>query len=473
MDYNRKYQCKYCDYKGNREQLVNHIENKHPEYVNDEYPAARIVYNHLNKVETGKCIICGKPTKWNDKTWKYCRHCGGTACKEKIKESYRKNAIAARGTYNFTKDPAHLEKMLAGRKISGVYTCSNGAKKTYTGSYERKAIEFMDKVLQMDPDDIMMPGPIFEYEYNGETHKWITDIYYMPYNLVIEVKDGGDNPNTREMPEYRAKQLAKEKAIVKLGTYNYLRLTNNNFEQLLQMFTALRLAMIDDTAETRKAIIRINESVDSVIEEDLTCTMKPDMALLFIYDELNESVQKIGFTDMASDMCIMPINGKLVEVPKAEIVTRTLTYLIKDPDLIDLSTVVEAFKSGTTVRPYEIFKLITGRDFITITQLLLEPNLELLPLTNETFSEMVTNALDMIPDVYCESTYTCGLPKELTDKIKRNNIKLNDSLKGYYLEYSQSFPALATKPTQSLYDTISQLDTFILLINKYGGVCNG
>ncbi len=470
MDYNRKFKCKYCDYKGNREQLVNHIESKHGEFVNDEYPPARIVYNHLNHVETGKCIICGKPTKWNDKTWKYYRHCGSESCKEKIKETYRKNAIAAKGIYNFTKDPKHLEKMLAARKISGVYTCSNGAKKTYTGSYERKAIEFMDKVLNIDPDDIMMPGPIIEYEYDGQLHSWITDIYYIPYNLIIEVKDGGDNPNNREMTEYRAKQLAKEKSIVSLGTYNYLRLTNNNFAQLLQMFTALRIAMINDTDETRKAIIQINES--TTLEQ--TCSNKPDLALLFVYDEIHSTIEKIGITNMSSQYCIIPENGRLKEVSKYDLPYDTLTYLIKDSSNINIGTIKESYNNNVPVNNYTIFESLFNKEFISLSQLMLEDNLVKLDLTSKTFSELTKNALDKVSDIYhIESTHINNLPEEMINKMDRYNIKLNDSIDGYYLESIGIEPVLATTPTQSLYDTINQLDTFALLVNRYGGNING
>ena len=60
----------------------------------------------------------------------------------------------------------------------------------------------------------MAPGPILEYDHEGKTHLYITDFYYQPYNLIIEVKDGGDNPNKRNMPEYRQKQIEKEKYII-------------------------------------------------------------------------------------------------------------------------------------------------------------------------------------------------------------------------------------------------------------------
>ena len=89
-------------------------------------------------------------------------------------------------------------------------------------------------------------------------------MYLIPFNLLIEVKDGGDNKNTRPMQSYREKQLAKEDAIIKLGTFNYLRLTNNNFEQLLITLAELKEQMIDDTEENSKPIININEEVQTL-----------------------------------------------------------------------------------------------------------------------------------------------------------------------------------------------------------------
>ena len=122
----------------------------------------------------------------------------------------------------------------------------------------------MDKVLHIPSKDILAPGPIIEYEYKGKKHKYISDIYLIPFNLLIEVKDGGDNKNTRPMKSYREKQLAKEDAIIKIGTFNYLRLTNNNFEQLLITLAELKEQMIDDSEENSKPIININEEVQTL-----------------------------------------------------------------------------------------------------------------------------------------------------------------------------------------------------------------
>ena len=68
----------------------------------------------------------------------------------------------------------------------------------------------------------------------------------IPYNLIIEVKDGGDNPNNRSIPEYRAKQISKEKMI-----------TNNDFGQLLSMLAELKKQVVDKHED--EPLYRIND----------------------------------------------------------------------------------------------------------------------------------------------------------------------------------------------------------------------
>ena len=153
----------------------------------------------------------------------------------------------------------HQEKMLKGRHISGEYVFPDGYKIGYVGSFEKNFLEFMDQVLHCKGQDIQEPGPVLDYIYKGSKHQWITDFYYIPYNLVIEIKDGGDNPNKKSMPDSRERQVYKEKMITDLGTMNYLRLTNNNFSQLLEIFAELKMQMVDDSNENQKVIIRINK----------------------------------------------------------------------------------------------------------------------------------------------------------------------------------------------------------------------
>lgn len=259
--YKRKYQCPYCNEKYDRIKLVDHIEKKHSEFIPKDFTASRIVFNTVNKKEKGKCTICGKESPWDEDKCRYDRFCSDK-CKKAYEQLAAERLKRVRGMtkQEMLKDPEYQNNvMLANRSISGKYKFQDGTIRTYVGSYEHKFLEFMDKFLNVKSEDLETPGPIIEYKFKGETHKWITDAYYAPYNLAFDIKDGGDNPNKREMPEYRAKQIAKEDAIRKQGKYNYIRLTDNKFEQLIELMLELKELYIENNGEYNP-IIRINES---------------------------------------------------------------------------------------------------------------------------------------------------------------------------------------------------------------------
>lgn len=254
----RRIACPLCRRKDFKDKLIRHIEKDHEDIIGD-ISAEQFLYDKTHP-GSGKCIVCGNKTDWNEKTGKYHRLCSNPRCKEEMRAKFKKNMIRVHGKVSLLDDAAHQAKMLANRSISGTYVYSDGTKFTYTGSYEYKAIEFMDKVLHCNSKDIIMPGPVIDYtDQYGNSRQWITDIYYVPYNLIIEVKDGGDNPNNRQMDEYRAKQVSKEAELIKLGEYNYLRLVDNKFVQLMEVLALLKDQEINEP-NTDNKIIRINES---------------------------------------------------------------------------------------------------------------------------------------------------------------------------------------------------------------------
>lgn len=255
-----KYHCPFCDEKYPRMELIDHVEKEHSALIPENYTATRVVYEAINKTDHGTCMICKKNVySWNEKISRYNNLCDNPKCREEVRRIALERHMRVYNKPTLLNDPMQQEKMLSNRHISGKYKYSDGTIFTYTGKYEKATIEFMDKVLNIDSKDIQMPGPVLDYDFNGETHSWITDIYYIPANLIIEVKDGGNNPNKREMPVYRGKQLAKEVMITNLGKFNYLRLTNNNFAQLLEALAEIKYENLDQKTATHVSFF-INES---------------------------------------------------------------------------------------------------------------------------------------------------------------------------------------------------------------------
>lgn len=275
----KRYKCPYCELRDERKKLIAHIDKRHEEMLPEGYDGARTVYDMINHTNGhGTCRICKKDTQWNMSSQRYDVLCGNPKCKEAMREEYKKNMIRVKGTYNILNDPEQQQKMLANRKISGKYRYSDGTVFIYTGSYEKKLLEFEDAVMNIPSKDIMMPGPTIEYMYNGKKHFYIADQLYIPYNLIIEIKDGGDNKNGKETPGMiasRQKTIEKEKVITDKGEYNYLRLTNNDFVQLIEIFMELKENYMSGNDSK---VVRIHEGTKSVINPNYKPNGKKDLS---------------------------------------------------------------------------------------------------------------------------------------------------------------------------------------------------
>lgn len=277
MAVNRYYSCPYCNKKFTKENLPAHLEKNHIDELPEEFTPLRMTFHIVNnKPVTYRrpCRICKQGTDWDENKGRYNFLCNKKSCHDAWVEQMKKIMGDKMGINRQTSTPEGLEKMLANRKISGKYKFQDGSEKVYTGSYEKKALEFLDKVMNIKSEDLMCPGPILKYsflspnapkekpaddktDYN-EYHIYIPDMYYIPYNLLIEVKDGGNRPNKNEsLAATRKRQIAKEKFIIENTDYNYLRLTDNDFSQLLSVFADLKIHLIESNNER---VIHVNEA---------------------------------------------------------------------------------------------------------------------------------------------------------------------------------------------------------------------
>lgn len=326
--YNKKYKCPYCEFKFDRDKLARHIDKYHNDMIPETYTAARVAFNTINKKDTGRCIICHEPSPWNEDKQRYERLCGSKKCHDaylKICENRMKKKYNGKTKQDFLNDPKFQDKMLKGRSISGEYKFPNGVSIPYVGSYEKNFLEFMDKFLHVEAEDIQAPGPTIEYFYQGKKHFWITDFYYIPYNLVLDIKDGGSNPNTRNMETYREKQTEKEKAIKNNGEYNYIRLTDNQFDQLIEIILELKESLIDlnKSEEKNDKLIRINESAD--IEQN---KYVDNFALSTVLAETMHNPATYEFND------IEPIENRFYEMTVRE-AKENLLYLESEIHMLD------------------------------------------------------------------------------------------------------------------------------------------
>ena len=263
--YTKKYKCPYCELRLDRTKLPIHIQNKHEELIPEGFTALRVAFNTINKKDTGHCIVCGQETAWNEIKGRYERLCGRKECKDKWLKMTKERTKKKYGTERPSADPRYKSeiqrKALANRKVAGKYKFSDGGEIEYMGSYEKKLLEFLDKIMLINSEDIIAPGPDINYTWNGQEHLYLPDFYYIPYNLIIEVKDGGDNPNNN--PEFKTNRKdrleAKEAAVKALNKYNYIRLTNNDFGQLMSMFGLLKMQLTDNRDDD-EILVKINES---------------------------------------------------------------------------------------------------------------------------------------------------------------------------------------------------------------------
>lgn len=262
--YQKKYKCPYCEGRFTRAKLHIHIQEKHEDLIPEGYTALRVAFNTINNKTEGHCIMCGNVTDWNEDKGRYERLCNDPKCHEAYKKMVAERTKKKYGTERLQTDPEYAEyvqrKALAGRKMHGEYTFADGGKIEYFGSYERKFLQFMDQVMHCESEDILAPAPSIKYQYEGKTHIYIPDFYYIPYNLIIEIKDGGSNPNNHphRTGEDELKLRAKEEAIRQLNEFSYVRVVNNDFSQVLSIMAVLKYNMAH---RYKDPVIKVNESM--------------------------------------------------------------------------------------------------------------------------------------------------------------------------------------------------------------------
>lgn len=237
------FKCPFC--KKNyidKSALMMHMNGNHMEELHG-LPPEQIYFNFTNKYaltkDHGISVMSGKPTKFNLVTCRYERF-ADEADRQAYREMFKKRMKQVYGKETLLTDPEHQKKMLENRKISGKYSWSNGGETTYTGTYERKFLEYLDGVLGWEnPNDVMAPAPmIFPYNNpeDGVKHFHIPDFYITSLNLIVNVKSSTNK-------HYRLRDIEVEKAedeAIKKSTFNYIKIYDNEFQKFTKVIDTIK-----------------------------------------------------------------------------------------------------------------------------------------------------------------------------------------------------------------------------------------
>jgi predicted nucleic acid-binding Zn ribbon protein len=249
--------------------LYNHIWAFHEDLIPEDCidpktgkkSVKRYYFNRKYKKTHGKCVVCGKVTEWNEDKVRYERYCSDY-CVKKQRELFKKNCKRKLGTDNPAADPEHQRKALEGRSISGEYTFKDGGKVGYVGSYEKDFLQFLDEneEIGITSKDIQQCPINFDYIMDGEIKHHIPDFYIEEWKLIVQIKDGGDNPNMNSHIQStgRLRQKLGDEAIVKTQMYNYIKIVNKVYGQFIELVQVLK---------SRKLASNVDNSVIIIIPE--------------------------------------------------------------------------------------------------------------------------------------------------------------------------------------------------------------
>lgn len=231
------HKCPFCAKKYiNKTGLYAHMENKHKQELGNLSPA-NVYFNFRNKKTHGNCIICGKPTKFNEKTEKYERVHDGK-CKEKYREQFKQRMQRKYGKDTLLNDPDMQNKMLQNRRISGEYKWSNGKGKPtpYVGSYEKDFLSFLDHQMDFKSNNVISPSNIaLPYKFANKNHFYMPDFYMPDFNLLIEIK--GKNNHYQKRDELKEK---KKDETAQKSQYNYIKIMDKKYDEFIELIDNLR-----------------------------------------------------------------------------------------------------------------------------------------------------------------------------------------------------------------------------------------
>lgn len=306
--------CYYCGRSfGKKDHAITHLEKAHSnQLAKDGLDPAQACYLTTHTSLQGRCTCspnCTEKTEWNYKTGKPYRISPKPECRARNTERAQRNLMNARGIDQHTlmSDMEHQKDMRRHKHTSGVYRFNtDGGKVEYESQLDKNFLIFCDRILELPSFTIMDPPESFPYMDTKENvQRWYTPDYYMPdYNLLIEIKEGGNHPNTNPayIKETKYKVAMKDEAMKKQNKYNFIRISGANYGPFIEMLYNIVHQDVDSVKPkhalvviTENACIDPEEQYEFGVEDESINT--DNIRLIVGYMEHTTSSMFIGITD--------------------------------------------------------------------------------------------------------------------------------------------------------------------------------
>ncbi len=225
------------------EACVQAVAREHaPQLQKAKITARQAVFNARNRMPitttSGRSVISGKPTEWNERAGRYERFADDGERKV-YRQMFIERMQRVHGREHLLDDPDQQRKMLEPRSISGSYKFADGSVKTYTGQEELALLRFLDEALGWPGADIQCPAPQnFEYtDEQGKRRFYIPDAWIESINLIVEVK--GEMHNGYRSRDFDIERTKDE--VLATSGYSYVKVEDRDYGDLLDAMAAAKL----------------------------------------------------------------------------------------------------------------------------------------------------------------------------------------------------------------------------------------
>lgn len=371
--------CPYCSkYFSKKQAAIDHINKYHGNYLErDGMDAAQALYFSTHGTLKGKCMCgCGQDTEWNYKTGKPYKVSNDPQCRERLRRQAVTNHKKIYGTETLLNDMEHQKEMQKNRPTSGKYKFADGGEVGYLSSLEQNFLQFCDKVMEFTSNMVQESPETFTYKVpnDGKEHQYIPDYYLPDYNLLVEIKDGGENPNTNPafIKETKYKVALKDEVMRKQNRYNYIKIVDKKYGPFMEILYKISRSETDYKSPGRTIAV-ITEHALMDVEESLNMNVfdyNSGGYLLVVKPSNSDIVIGVGLSQypQLTDMAYTDYTLNTIDIVDAQsLMTSNDTQLYKfaegtDKDLTNVHEVLNQIVNGEFGNVWDILSILAEHE---------------------------------------------------------------------------------------------------------------